>query len=303
MRKAGLIFALFWGSVAAVFAQSGDAGNTALAFLKIGVGGRGTALASSYAASAMGAEASYWNPAALASARTEVYFSHAEWLLDIRNDFVAAKMDGFGGAVGVFLQMQSVGGIMQRSKASPEPSAEINAHDVAFGLSYARKIRPGLDVGGTLKYVGERIANYAANGFAVDFGARYAVIAGENVFLAASLHNIGAMSELRTEKLKLPAYVRAGLAFDTASLGLTDRLSLFAGVISVFDGTTSFSTAAEFTLRQAASLRIGYQFGRESENVAAGVGIQVRKYRIDYAYVPFENNLGDTHRVSLSIGF
>src|ERR1035437_878741 len=60
-------------------------------FLKIGVGGRASALGEAFVAVANDASALYWNPAGLVQFKDDqVMFSHNIWVVDINHDFVGA---------------------------------------------------------------------------------------------------------------------------------------------------------------------------------------------------------------------
>jgi hypothetical protein len=302
MKKLFWFMILFLILPSMLGAQSGSAGQTGFAFLKIGVGGRGAALANSFTADAMGAVATFWNPANLASSPNEVFFSHTEWLQDVKNDYVAVKFNGLGAAWGLSLHLQNVGGIQQRTKASAEPIGEIAMHDVAFGLSYARKLSQNFDFGVTAKYLGERILSFAANGFAFDFGSSYRFSRINGLRLAVSIHNIGSVEKLREEKIALPTYLRAGLVYQPDFQPGTHQIKFFAGYVNVFDSESGLSGGIEFVANGVAALRAGYQFGSDNQSFSGGVGLVRDGYRFDYAYAPFDLDLGDTHRFSLAIG-
>ena len=51
-----------------------------------------------------------------------------------------------------------------------EPSSEVEANDLAMGLSYARRFSSKLNAGVTFKYLYEKISLESANGYAFDFG-------------------------------------------------------------------------------------------------------------------------------------
>jgi len=60
-------------------------------FLKIGVGGRASALGDAFVAIANDASALYWNPAGLVQFKDDqVMFSHNMWVVDINHDFFGA---------------------------------------------------------------------------------------------------------------------------------------------------------------------------------------------------------------------
>jgi len=58
-------------------------------FLKIGVGGRASAMGDAFVAVANDASALYWNPAGLSQfTQNQVMFSHNKWVVDINHDFL-----------------------------------------------------------------------------------------------------------------------------------------------------------------------------------------------------------------------
>lgn len=282
-------------------AQSTTAGKTGVAFLKVGVGGRGAALGEAVVAQPLDASAAYWNPAGLATAKNEGYFAHSEWLQGIKNDFLAVKFNGLGAAWAVSIQLQNIAGIEQRQGPTAEPTAEITARDAAFGLSYARSFGENVQIGATLKYLSERIVQYEASGFALDAGVRYTLPALGGLSLAASLHNLGKMGALQQDDITLPAFVRYGVAYAPDFNASFGEFEFFLAGRTLFAGSTTLGAGVEFKTLQRFVLRLGYQGGREAQSLSAGVGFSSSRFRLDYAYVPFEFDLGDTHRLSLGI--
>lgn len=283
-------------------AQAGAAGNTGLAFLKIPVGARGAALGEAVVADISGAAASYWNPSGLAGAGNEVFFVHSELIDDITNDFLAVKFRAMQSDWAFFIQLQSVGGILQRQKASVEPLSEITSHAFAIGLSHARLLARHLEVGVTAKYLNEQIFGYSTNGFAADAGLTYHLPRIQGMALAISLHNAGRMAPFKSKRPKLPAFVRAGVAFQPAWTPGQHRLKFFAAVRKLFDAQTTFGAGVEILTREMVFLRLGYQASRETQDIAGGIGLRKGRYQLDYAYVPFSLGLGSSHRLAIGIG-
>ena len=55
---------------------------------------------------------------------------------------------------------------------------------------------------------------------------------------------------------------------------------------------------AECRVRSSLVLRGGYQ-SADTRDVSLGLGVITGAWRVDYAYVPFGDGLGQAHRVSL----
>ena len=56
----------------------------------------------------------------------------------------------------------------------------------------------------------------------------------------------------------------------------------------------------EYQAGEHLRLRAGYQTA-ENRGLSAGLGLVVKHWIIDYAYVPFESGLGDAHWLSLQL--
>ena len=77
-----------------LYAQYNRPGSTDAQFLKIGVSARGTGMADAYLASVEGAEATYYNPAAMPWVpNRDVVFTHTTWFAGINHEFAAATQN------------------------------------------------------------------------------------------------------------------------------------------------------------------------------------------------------------------
>lgn len=277
-----------------VFSQTG------LSFLKIGVGGRAAGLGEAYVAAANDPTAIYWNPAGLdRNSGTVAVFSHNSWVQSIRADFLAISFPAFGGAVGLGLNMQAIPDIELRTIPSPTPIGVFDARDLSLALAYSRAVRENVQLGFAVKYLYEKIHVESAAGFAVDAGVLIKnLISGLKV--GASVQNIGGMGNLRNDKIDLPTLARVGAAYTPERLA-SGAVTLLSEAMIVFDGESSVTVAGEYLFQKTLGLRGGYQFNRENRGVAGGVGLSWGRYQLDYGYMPFSSDLGDTHRFSLML--
>ena len=51
------------------------------------------------------------------------------------------------------------------------------------------------------------------------------------------------------------------------------------------------------------NLRVGDKFNYDTEDFSAGVGFNLGKFIIDYAYVPFKSEINDVHMFGISYKF
>lgn len=279
--------------------QVGVAGSNGLAFLKIGVGARASGMSGAYVAVADEATATYWNPAGLAFMQnTQVTFTHAEWVQDISNEFLAVAFPVFRGVLGLSLYSNNVGGIEYRVKPSEEPLGVVEAHDLAVGLSYGRTFGDRLTAGVTVKYLYEKIFVASASGFAADLGITVRPL-NARLRLAAVLQNVGSMDEFLEESIELPTTTRVGAAYavNFENMGLI----LAADAVHVRGGDLQGHFGVELILKEYLHVRTGYDTGTSSRGIGGGFGVQVSRYQLHYGFTPFDNNLGDTHRFSVAV--
>jgi hypothetical protein len=284
---------------AAVQANPAESG---LAYLKIGLGARAAALADAYVAVADDPTALMWNPAGLGG-RTglQLAFMHNRWFSDTYGDFlgVSGQAGQFGWGLGFHLFNQS--GLELREGPTEQPLAYFSAHDAwaAAGMSY--RMGRGHTVGLTLKGLYEKIYLDEATGMSADLGWLGSWSDGR-IRLAAALRNLGFTNNLDKESINLPATLAAGFAYRfTLGQGPDKYILATNDVYGQVNGTVYAGSGVELRYKMLA-LRYGYRTGEYTANHHTfGAGFIVRNWQIDYAYVPYTYDLGNTHRISMNL--
>ncbi|MDQ3020700.1 MAG: PorV/PorQ family protein [Bacteroidota bacterium] len=283
-----------------IFAQNDGAGNTGLAFLKLGVGARSIAMGEAYSSLSDDATAFIYNPARLNFGVTSnVSLMHNASVQDVNTDFIAAKFTlGSKLALGVGFFSTSVNDIEIRQI----PGASIgtfDAQNLSTGVSLGYKINPNLSVGVTGKFLFEKIYVDEASGFGFDIGSNYSK---DNFSFALVLSNLGSMTELKNQKSKLPSSIRLGGSYKYTknNLGLTFGLD----GLKVFDGGEFHVLAGgEAGYKDFVFLRLGYQTSFENKGISTGLGFKYKAFTVDYAFVPYQNEFGTSNTFSLGINF
>ncbi|OGB98612.1 hypothetical protein A2V82_16010 [candidate division KSB1 bacterium RBG_16_48_16] len=287
-----------------VFAANGfGAGNTGLAFLKLGADAQTTAMGEVAAALSQNAAGLFWNPAGVAwmEAR-QVHFTHNEWIQGIDNEALSVILPCSYGVVGVSAMLTNIGGIERRTTATAEPLGEVSAQDFALGLSYARKISSFLSAGLSAKLLNEKIYIDTATGYAIDLGLRYKV--GETgLYGGGALLNLGSMSALDEEKTRLPATLRLGFAWNVPFAFHSSEWLIGADYVKVFDDESHINIGGQVGLSSMLSLRLGYQTNYDNRTVTAGFGLALGPLSLDYAYIPFDADLGNSQRFTFLVDF
>ncbi|NIR50624.1 PorV/PorQ family protein [candidate division KSB1 bacterium] len=276
-------------------------GGTGLAFLKVGVGGRAGGMGEAFTAVADDATATFWNPAGLSYVpKTQLAFTHTEWIQDISSEFVAFAFPALKGSVGLSIYSNNVGGIERRVQPSEEPLGTVDANDIAFGVSYGHAFSSRLSGGITIKYLYEKIFIESAAGFAADFGLSLRPFEND-LTVAITAQNLGSMGTLKDESIDLPTTVRVGASYRLPLPSLEGDLLLAADAVNVRDTDLRGNLGAELQLQRLFAFRFGYQTGFDDKSVGGGLGVLFKKYRLDYGFASFGSNLGDTHRISIGL--
>jgi hypothetical protein len=300
-------------------------------FLSLGVGGRSLALGGAQAALVNDATAGYWNPAALTRVNyPELALMHDERYAGLVNyDYAAVALPyGTDATVGISLMRLGVDGIADTRSAgvdadgNPLPASQLenfdrldynqityfNSANWAVYFSYAQKYSEKFSYGINVKILHESIADASATGFGFDIGALYMV--SDRWAVAANAQDITTTlvawstgtNELISPNLKLGTACSFDFlsgtfspAFDVDVRFENRRTASIAHL-----GPVSFDPheGLEYEYKKTLALRIGYS---DVKQMTLGAGLHFNKLDVDYSFARFgsENNLGDTHRISL----
>jgi hypothetical protein len=289
-------------TIALPVASNAEEGTTGLAFLKLGAGARAIGMGDAYAALGGDASSVYWNPAgAVAVDNIDVVLMHSEWFEGIRYEFAGGVQSDGRQAFGIGLMGLYTDEIEEREDDPlADPIGTFRVFDFSVTGTYARRLTDQLDVGGSVKYLNETIDEESATGFAVDVGAIYRVPAVPGLSAGVSVQNLGPQMKFVEDGFDLPAVARVGAALQAPVESLNGDLVLVGdAVVPLTEGDVKIHSGIEFEYAEILAFRFGYRTGWDNQNVSYGVGAKVRSFRLDYAYVPFYSDLGDTHRISL----
>lgn len=288
-------------AVTSVKAQNDGAGNTGLAFLKLGVTSRAVSMGEAIVSNTTDASATNYNPAALMiGLNGNLVFTHNEQVLGVRTEFLAGKVKFSKLALGFSLNNTSVDKIQIR-EIPGESLGEFTAQNLSIGVSLGYKMNENLSVGMTGKFLFEKIYVDNASGIALDLGGLYVK---DKLSLGLAITNLGSMSELKSQATKLPSAVRLGgsYSFDLKSIG--SKLTVGVDGYKVFDGGKFHAnTGAELLYKDFLAIRAGYQSGYDNKSISAGIGLKYKAFSLDYAFVPYKYSLGSSHTITVGTNF
>lgn len=283
------------------FPQS--AGNSGLSFLKFGFGARNIAMADAGTSAANDLTALHYNPAKLVlNDQNEILLMHNQWIQDVRSEMLGVKTYFFGIPFAFGLNVTKVGEIEIRNKPG-EPESTFDANYFSASISTGFNLSEVISAGITGKYLYEGMLVDEAAGFGIDLGINY-LTPIENLSASAVIKNIGAMSELRNEKTKLPAELRVGGSYDF-DLGENkfDVISVIEVQKYLVTDDIHLGFGAEVFYDKLIALRAGYQTGYESKGFTTGIGLRWGNLGFDYAFLPFSLGLGSSNMFSLQFKF
>ena len=295
------------------------AGISSLQFLKIGVGGRATAMGDAFIAIADDASALYWNPAGLVFAKqNEIMFSHNAWVVDISQEFVGGfyKISN-NDVVGISVISLHMDNMKVTDEFNPFGNGQYFAYgDVAIAATYSKRMTDQFSVGVTLRYVEETLDKLKMRGVLVDFGTLYWTGLGTSRF-AVSITNFG--NELAPDgeitlwggkkqsvwqSFSPPTMFRIGFALEPWQ-NENNRVTASIQLNHPNDNSENVSIGAEYSYNEIVKLRCGYKINVDEQNFTAGAGVNlplgIGNVSVDYGYAAF-SRLGATHRFSIILG-
>jgi hypothetical protein len=311
-------------------------GTTAAPFLGIGVGPRAAAMGGAGVAAYADASAVYWNPGALSRAgHSQFMVSHANWFLGTDFNWAGLMLNlGNLGAVGLSFTQLDYGEEAVTRVDEEDTGERWGAYDLAAGVSYARNLTSAFSIGGTFKYIQQKLWNETANGIAFDVGLLF-ITDFNNMRLGMSISNFGTdmkldgkdllqrvdldpvaqgnnetiVSKLKTDPWPLPLFFRVGVSYDVVNVE-SHRVTILADALRPSDNSETLNLGGEYALNDFFFLRGGYKsmFRKVShEGPTFGAGFvwnsgQVWSLTVDYAYTMYDL-LQDVHIASLGIEF
>lgn len=315
------ILIIFFGLILLINAQS-KVGSTAAPFLTIGIGPRAIAMGNAFVATSDDITALYWNPAGITRiGGNSAMFNRTSWIADINYNWAGAAVQlGDLGTIGLSVNQLDYGKMAVTTNAEQDGTGEyFSAQDISIGLSYAYQLTDRFSIGGTAKYIQQKIYNSSASALAIDVGMLF----NSDLYglrIGASISNFGTdmtldgkdllvqhdidptiegnnyqiLAKLRTDGWPLPLTFRIGVAMDVLNLP-NNKLTVGIDALHPNDNDETVNIGAEYTLFNLLSLRAGYKsIGMKDAEDGLSLGFGV-KYDfapnlgvfVDYAYQDF----------------
>ncbi len=295
------------------------AGISTAQFLKIGVGGRATAMGDAFIAIANDVSALYWNPAGLTQfSENQVMFAHNQWVVDINHDFIGAvyHLDDEN-TFGVSLTSLSMDEMKVTTEYAPFGTGEyFGFSDLAIALSYSKKMTDQFSFGGTVRYVEESLDKLKMRGIMIDLGTYYWTGLGSTRF-AVTVTNfgndlapdgevvlVGNRTNSEWQSFSPPTMFRIGFALEPYEND-EHRVTTSIQLNHPNDNSENVSLGVEYVWNKMFFARGGYKINVDEQDFSFGAGVNIpvsiANISVDYAYANF-TRLGSAHRFSITLG-
>ena len=292
-------------------------GTTAAPFLSIGIGSRPQGMGGAFVSMFGDANSLYWNPAGLARLeRNELIMIHSTWLADMNFDYIGAVATlGNMGSVGFSVTMLNVGEMeVTTVKSQDGTGLYFSSYDLATSFHYSYAFYDKFALGGTAKFIHQKIWNESASGYAFDLGTLF-ITPFKDIRLGMSISNFGTKmqmdgrdmlifhdpdetkqgnndritGEISTDYWTLPLTLRLGLSGEIIKMK-ADRLTISADWVVPNDNSEHINAGIEYASYEryflrfgARSLRPGHSEGSfklfENDNgggITAGAGMRLQ---------------------------
>jgi hypothetical protein len=238
------------------------------------------------------------NPALLARVEgMDLFLGHNSWIQDVRQEFAAFGLGGRTHHLGVGFGYVDYGAVEYRETASSKPLGTFNPSDVEVMVGYALGF-DNLSVGATVRFLQQKILDSEATGLSADIGV-WKGWPGAGITAGAVVQHLGSMGALEDESCRLPLTYRGAVAWrgPVGMPGVTAGFQVF-NTPGIGGGAGLF---AEFMYHGTLALRGGASTGDVAANWSLGAGVDLGRGSVDYAYLPVANDLGSSHRFSISL--
>ena len=173
-------------------------GTTAAEFLTIPVGAKAMGMGGAFTGLADDITAAFYNPGSLSRIKGSQFITnYSEWLVDSKYSWIGlgikASDDDY---IALSVTNLDYGEEEVTTISEPEGTGEMwSASDIAISLSYSRNLTDRFSIGGSVKYIQQKIWNESASTFAADLGLLYKTQV-EGLNIGMSITNFGTQMKL-----------------------------------------------------------------------------------------------------------
>ena len=287
MKRAFFFCFFCFGIASKVLAAS----PVAFTFLTVSPSARGAALGEAMTVVGGDVSSAFWNPALFLDAKGSTFAAQENFFIQgSDHTFLSFGIKQQKWGAGLALNFRHIGDLELRQTPSSQPLGTFSENEAAISAGFAYAVTPLLSAGVSGKILYQKLEAYDNFGTGVDFGVLYR--ANQRLNLGASVLNAGPDFKLVSEPSRLPLSFRTGASF------LWRDFLFVSDLVFPRGDNAKTGWGVERTLRNL-TLRAGYQTGYDEKNFSFGLGVGYRNFRLDYAFVPYQSDLGSAHRFGI----
>ncbi|MFH1688145.1 MAG: PorV/PorQ family protein [bacterium] len=291
-----LKFSLLVAGLVVTMNASGVASDAGLALLTNEYSARPAGMGGAAVSILSDPNAIWYNPAAAVGLDTfTASFGHTVFWENIRFE---SGCFGIGLSPRFYLhggiRMATIDDIEQRGEVpTTQPEALFGSHDISGKLGLAYRMSDDVAVGAAIGWMFEEIESWRGSEFNVDVGVNVTPRI-EGLTLGAAVTGLGGDMAITKEgtigsrEIPLPTTYRFGGSY-------TYRWLRGAADLVYLDDQAHAHLGVEGTVSKELNLRAGYMSGYDTRNITAGASFAYRNVRVDYAFLPYSDNLGTSH--------
>jgi len=310
MNKQFFIFLFFSASSFGQYADFASTGYSAGAaeYLKRPVTAQSAALAGAVVAWRDDLAGVQYNPAILDATPAGSYLLHGTYsVMTLDRSHLGADAAATIGnylAAGLSITNYGVGGIEGRDSLGNQTDS-FNYSENSVAISAAGRIVGNIAIGGTFRYLYEKLSTGRANGIGFDLGATYEPIP----MLCVGLSAQNLLSRLWWNTGHNDP-VLADARLGVAGLFLNKSLIAEIDVLKTVQQPLQISLGVQYTLFKIVSARGGISTDMDYINYHSrypdysfGLGVRYSVFGFDYAIIIPDSDLGISHKISLVVAF
>ncbi len=290
-----LLITLFLTSL--IYGQS--PGESAFNLLRVNFFPRAVGLGETYVAMGDDAGSLWWNPGSAGwLEHSEAFITYHEWFMGIRDIYGGVAYATRMGVFGLGLVYSGTSGIEGWDENNNQTS-ELSQHSGILNFTYGRRLNSSATIGFTFKGLYDKIASETGTGFGLDLGVNYLI--AENLKCGAAVKDFGTSMKYGSSSASLPTSGRIGLAYSPIK-----ELNLLLDAELMRHTNPTIHFGSEFWIKDILALRGGLKTKPNTGPISfytVGLGFKFQSFYFDYAFVPFFEGLGMTHRFLIGARF
>lgn len=270
----------------------------------VGTGARSSGLGVAAMTLADDASVQYYNPSGLGYLQWKEFVFYRTTLFDSQSLYHAVSYAHplvNHGTLAISLLRVDTGGIEERDATNQLLSTDLHNAQTRILLGYARTITPSIAAGLNIKLDNQSFGEYSASAAGMDIGFLATRQLPANSFVR-TLRGGFAVRNVIEPSLKLDREAvpdPMDVAFGISALSGFGNVAL----VTTFDVVSPRHSPLDFRFGQEVSYegRFALRAGLDDVTPTFGLGARFRQFALDYAYR--NQDIGDNHRISLSVRF